>query len=379
MKKILLGTAALLGTAVMAQGAAAQVTVKFGGDIRFDAAWVDDDQPNSKDINFQQEVRFPITAEGKTDNGLTYGAFVRLRNTGSNHGASSTAGTTNGENIYAERKYIYVGGGFGRLEMGDEYGAVTKLTGFAPAVGIGQLDGNYENFTNSGLFQYVPSNYFNRATKITYYSPNLAGFQVGAGYTPEYDQTGDNNSLLRRVPGTSYNDVVELAASYKGEFGGATVNLGGGYTFGDEDTAIQEEMRLWNVSAAVGFGGFTVGGTYFDNKGPLVNDPSPNSYPTLLGAPLTGEQTGWNAGVSYKNGPIGVAAAYGRTESEFTGTGGDLEDTVWSVGAVYTVAPGLNVMVDGYFVDSESANTAGAVIPAGNDATIVMLRTQLLF
>ena len=363
MKKILLGTAALVGTAVMAQGAAAQVTVKFGGDIRFDAAWIDDDQPNSKDFNFQQEVRFPITAEGKSDNGLTYGAFVRLRNTGSTDiagspgGAASVAATT-GNNIYAERKYIYVGGGFGRIEMGDEWGAHTKLTGFAPVVGIGQIDGNHGNWTNNGSFAYQPSNYNTYDTKITYFTPRIAGFQAGASYTPEYGQRGDINQVTRRIKGAGYTDVIELAANYSGEFSGATVNVGAGYSFGDRDTNALREMEIWNVSASVGYAGFTVGGAYIDNE---------------IGAV---DQDGWNVGATYKNGPMGVGISYGTSETN------GVDDTVWSVGAVYTVAPGLNVAADLYFVDADNASYSAATYGTartGNDATILMFRTQLLF
>ncbi|WP_207481283.1 porin [Arenibaculum pallidiluteum] len=364
MKKILLGTAALLGTAVMAQGAAAQVTVKFGGDIRFDAAWIDDDLSNAKDVNFVQEVRFPISVEGKTDNGLTYGAFIRLRNSGSNHGASSTPSATNGENFYAERKYVYVESAFGRVEMGDEWGAVTKLSGFAPAVGIGQLDGDWGKWSDFGLFQYVPAAYFDRSTKVTYYTPRLVGVQAGVSYTPSVGQIGDNNSLARRLnTATAYQDRVELAANYKGEFGGFTVDLGGGYAFADETSVALDSYKSWNVSAAVGYAGFIVGGTYFDNNRTLES--------LLDIADL--ENKGWNAGVSYDAGPFALGVSYGRTNSESAdGTIGD--DSMWAIGGTYSVAPGLALQADVYLLDSDNAFGG-----TGNDATVVMLRTNLLF
>ena len=360
MKKILLGTAALLGTAVMAQGASAQVTVKFGGDIRFDAAWVEDDQPNSKDLNFQSEVRFPITAEGKADNGLTYGAFVRLRNSGSNDlagspgGAASVAAST-GNNLYAERKYIYVESGFGRIEMGDEYGAQTKLTGFAPVVGIGQIDGNFADWADTGAFNYLPATYNDYTTKISYYTPRIAGFQAGVSYAPELGQRGDVNSTTRRIKGGGYSDVVELAANYKGEFGDVTVDLGGSYAFADRDSSALPKFRTWNVSGAVGYGSVLVGGAYFDNN-------------SILGA----EQDGWNVGVAYDGGVYQVGASYGR--SEF----GSADDMLWSIGGSYTLAPGLSLQADLYVFDAESAAPTGKATP-GNDGTILMIRTNLLF
>jgi outer membrane protein OmpU len=344
MKKVLFGTTALLGGLLLAQGAAAQTTVKVGGDIRFDAGWIDDDLTGANDINFLQEFRLPITMDAVADNGLQYGAMIRIRNTGQNQNA-----------IVADRRFIYVGGDWGRIELGDEWGTTTKLEVMAPTIGIGQLDGTWGDFTSLGNFSYSHANEYDRSTKIAYYTPRFAGFQAGVSYAPERGQEGD---LADNRIGGTHEDQIELAANYTGDFNGFGLRVGGGYTMAEAKVAGIEDLRSWYVGAQVSVAGFTIGGGYFDDNenGGAVNAP---------------DQDGWNAGVTYTMGDLSLGAGYGRVDT------GNTEDTLWSLGASYRVAPGLSANLDLYFFDVENA---GAGYAGGkNEGSMAVFRTQLTF
>ncbi|HEV7371857.1 porin, partial [Arenibaculum sp.] len=339
----LFGTTALLGGLLLAQGAsAAETTVKIGGDIRFDAGYIDDDlngDPN--DISFLSEFRLPITMDAVADNGLQYGAMVRIRNTGQ-------AGT----GIQADRRFIYVGGDWGRVEMGSEWGVTTKLEVMAPTIGIGQIDGTWGDFSDLGEFSYSHATEYDRSTKIAYYTPRFAGFQAGVSYAPERDAQGDAN---RRLGGT-YEDQVEIGANYTGDFSGFGVKLGAGYTMAEAKTAGVDDLSSWYAGAQASIAGFVVGGGYFDD-----------------GENATGvEEDGWNAGVTYTMGDLAVGASYGMVES------GATEDTLWSVGASYLLAPGLSANLDLYFFDAENADPA-LYTGGSNEGTMAVFRTRLTF
>lgn len=362
MKKVLFGTTALLGGLLLAQSATAQTTVRVGGDVRFDGAWINDDRTNAGDVNFLQEFRLPISMDAVADNGLQYGALVRIRNT-------STAGT----GIHADRRFIYVGGDWGRIELGDEWGIGTKLEVMAPTIGIGQIDGTAGDFTDLGNYSFSHTNEYDRSTKIAYYTPRFSGFQAGVSFAPERGQQGDTAANRADTAGV-YRNQIELGANYTGEFSGFGVRVGGGATFAEfkDDAAAPngDDLRSWFAGAQVSVAGFTVGGGYFnDNEVWTRSGPTATPANTLI-APA-GDRDGWNAGVTYSMGDLAVGASYGRVEV------GSADDTLWSVGASYRVAPGLSANLDVYFFDVE---TAGANYAGGqNDGTAAVFRTQLTF
>ncbi|HSK39188.1 MAG TPA: porin [Arenibaculum sp.] len=352
MKKVLFGTTALLGGLLLTQGAmAAETTVKLGGDIRFDAGFIDDDLENASDVVFLQEFRLPITMDAVADNGLKYGAMVRIRNTGQD-----------GDDIVADRRFIYVGGDWGRVELGDEWGPTTKLEVLAPNIGIGQLDGTLPDFTDVGNFAYSHALEYGRSTKVAYYTPRFAGFQAGVSYMPQLGQRGDVASNRSDAAG-QYSDVVETALQYEGDFGDFGLRAGAGYSFGDLKPAqvgiLADDLQSYYAGAQVIWGGFTVGGGYFDN----------NETSRAIGG---GDQDGWNIGATYTTGPFAVAANYGRTQTN------DTDDDVFVVGANYTVAPGLSVAADVYFFDIENADAASHA-GGNNEGTVAVLRTRLTF
>lgn len=125
MKKILLATSMLVGTAGFA---AAEVTVS--GEARMGVIW---DEAN--DAQFSSRTRVSFAGAGETDGGLSFGFSVRADQIGGNGDAST--GETNGDSK------VFISGAFGTLTMGDTGNAADSLVGQVSGIGYGPgaLDG----------------------------------------------------------------------------------------------------------------------------------------------------------------------------------------------------------------------------------------------
>lgn len=350
MKKVLLGSTALLGAAILAAPAQAQLEVTVGGSVGFQAGWFDnDDATDANDFDFQSEADIIVRASGVADNGLEYGAEVVLQTS-----------TDDSEN--ADETFLYVGGTWGRLVFGDEDGA-SELGVTAPTVGIGQINGSVDDFTlaadrghllnDRGDATFKPFD-SDDSTKVTYYTPVFSGFQAGASYVPELTDDNNGEAVQFDEDGSHFSDMWELALRYTGEFSGVGVTVGGQYNLSDSD-GVEEEVRAWGLGAQLAYQGFKFGGGYTDN-GDSTSD---------IGT-ADADVHSWNVGATYENGPWGVGISYlaidfddAGDENNFLGSdaaGGEF--TNLSLGGTYTVAPGLTTGVDVAFIDRDRAGGA---------------------
>jgi len=104
----------------------------------------------------------------------------------------------------------------GRIELGDEDGAMPKTAIHAPGIGLGQLDSDYDQFTTESIQDLAAPFYVaasEKATKITCYTPRYLRLQVGVSYTPQIDQS--RNVIAWRTDPSNFleggiNDVTEI-------------------------------------------------------------------------------------------------------------------------------------------------------------------------
>jgi predicted porin len=364
MKKVLLATTAIIAAGAFASPARAELEVTVGGFVGFQAAMFDNDVANNSDRDFQSEAQIIVHADATADNGLQYGAKVVL-----------DASTDDSDN--ADEVGIYLAGNWGRVELGDDDGA-SELVVFAPTVGIGQINGSYDDFVSSGALAHGLNDRGDHnftaidtddSTKVTYYTPKFSGFQAGVSYAPEIDN-GEN--VVFTENSTTSNDNFEIGLGYEGEFNDVMVKVGGNYIFGDAGSATDEDVNAWSVGAQVGYRGFRLGGGYTDDG-------------DSLGTAGTADDdiTSWNVGLTYENGPWGVGVSYLDTDFDTnadgstigggaTGTGGDY--TAWAFGGTYTVAPGLTVGADLAFFDRNATGTAN-----DNDGYVAMTDVSAAF
>jgi outer membrane protein OmpU len=121
MKKILLATTVLVGTAGFA---AAEVTLS--GSARMGVASFD-----GGDLEFSSRVRVVFNLSGETDGGLAFGATIR---------ADNAAGGNVGE-----AGSVFISGAFGKLSMGDVDGAANAAVGHVSGVGYTGLNSYNES------------------------------------------------------------------------------------------------------------------------------------------------------------------------------------------------------------------------------------------
>jgi len=387
MKKILLATSAIAGVALSAQVAQAQITVTLGGYTEFFFGYYDDDLGNRTDREFELETEIVVRADGKADNGLLYGGKVELQN-------SNIGSTADQRGIGTDEASVYLGGTWGRLELGDFDGAADTLKIYAPLIGVEQLDGDYIDFARApgtGAFAnttvfgtqpafgiFVPDS--GDATKAMYLTPRFAGFQAGVSYTPESDSEAQDVVALENT--RAYSDFFEFGANYTGEFAGFGVALSatGSIASGRDTvgtTVGLEDFFAYGFGAQVKYAGFALGGNWVEADD--FNKPTTGA--------IGGDQTEWHVGASYTVGPLAIGASYMDAEGYKAAPGSVTtqvfadEYTAYGVGVAYTLAPGFILQSDIIYYEEDVRTGGGttAVTTTSNEGYVWVVSTRLNF
>ena len=389
MNRYLLAGCAVVALALGSGAANAQAKfeVKVGGDVFAEWGWVDQDQDAGlRSTEMRNRFRFNLIPSAKADNGLEYGARIRVRADNSN-----LAGRT----LTQDRAYIFAQGGFGQVRIGtsntyNDETIVSRPIDYLPfglfdqAVAWGGANGRpvstNQTATTGGLGQgsVVWPTFGDVATRIVYFSPRFAGFQLGASYTPRTDDSQNsvdrsefaNARTLASPVSNSFQDVIELGANYNATFGAVTVKAGAGYQWGEASDVTGttfRDMNAWQAGAQVGFAGVTLGGSYTDwGKSGLNRAITPGAE---------GAAKIWQLGAQYTMGPIVVGAGwmYGEDSGSFTAIG-KREVNIYEVGVSYTVAPGFAVQAQYDYFEND-----GDTVATQDKGSVVLLRTTLAF
>jgi len=405
MKKILLATTAV-GLFAAASANASGPTVTVGGYADFQVGSSDQESlfeaspatnAFSKDLHTRTDTEIYIKVDGKTDNGLGYGALIELE-------ADVSADDDTGANNNAERAYIYVESGFGRVEVGatGDAGDALRVDASTFARATGGIGGDFYKYADLGNSQ-TPvsvSDFYilpglptavgltgeadggvktARATanKISYYSPRIQGLQLGVSYTPDQDERGtasgfssDSNGAAGAV--TGIENAWNVGLNYDGEFSGFGIEASAQAEWGNTENAglvatTRDDLQAYAFGLAGSYAGFTLGGSYG------IIDESSNT------ATLNTETDYWTLGAAYVFGPFGTSVSYmDSTIENQTGTN-DSEFQNIVVGADYQLAPGLVPYVEVSFFETDNniADVAGTSVD--NEGTIFIVGTELNF
>src|SRR4029453_1019171 len=219
MKKVLLGTTALLGAGLVASPAFAADGIKLGVGGFFKTAYMvnfDDDsegergnEHNTDGVFSDAEIHF--TGSTLLDNGLEVGARVELEGEDDDSVSvdfDSESASDGGDQI--DEAWIYFSGGFGELRMGSDDDALANAC-IVPPGGTG----NFSAFSpNQWGAKTLPSNRGGSrvdarapAQKFVYISPSFAGFQFTGSYTPNGgdERPGDGVGSPLGMPTNSDN------------------------------------------------------------------------------------------------------------------------------------------------------------------------------
>ncbi|BCX17207.1 MAG: hypothetical protein KatS3mg117_0889 [Geminicoccaceae bacterium] len=278
-------------------------------------------QESSSDFRNDTEVH--IVARGKDDNtGLEYGATIEFE-----------ADTNRTENT--DETWVIVKGPFGEVRFGDEDGAADnmKIGGFSVAVGTGGIDGTV---VDTGLVV-GPTN-SDDATKIVYYTPSLAGFQLGVSYTANGNSNGDNLAVTNL---DGFKDWVEAGLTWTGEFGAVALQAGvvGGLAQTNFENGNDDDLKTLFAGLQVGAFGISVAGGLGTEE-------------------VAGIDRDWyNLGIKGEIGPVALSATWGQATLD---PGPDPKNLV--LGAELGIAPGLTLSGEvAFFDENRGADDDGVV------------------
>lgn len=373
MKKILLGTTGLVGAALLASAASAETPkVTLGGFSDFQAGYIDQDNvaggtPSVRDFSFRNDNEVSVHVDGKTDGGLGYGAVIDLE--------ADISADADGQGLNAARTFTYLESGWGRAEMGGNKSAAAtmRVDASSVAVATGGINGAWTYFADTTGDSFISTSKLvsehgsttafgaedtYNATKVTYYTPSWAGFQGGVSYTPGVDFGSFNGrGQAPAINASDIEDVWDFAVSYNHTFDNTwKLGLAGTYELGSTDVAGADDVEAWNAGGVLGFGGFSLAGSYgeWSETGQAGLD----------------EGDYWTAGLGYEAGPVGLSATYIDSTLETVAGDNDFQNLVF--GADYKLAPGLTPYAEVSLFEADG-------VTADNEGTLVLLGSQIAF
>jgi outer membrane protein OmpU len=353
MKKILLGTTAViaLGTLSTEAFAAEKIKLELGGFARQYVGVTDSDEVTSttsgaardKDISQFSNTEIYFTGSTVLDNGIKVAARIEMEADG---------GAT--DNV--DRNYLAISSdGMGTLTMGQTspFGEDNMVrapmagnfdwTDLNPWVGVAD-----SATASTGAFAFQSndiSDMGDDTIKVKYASPSFSGFSVGGSYG--WGEGASETHNARRVTG-DLDGGYTVGIAYSGEVSGVAVSAD--ITRAGLNNSNFEQTH---VGLNVGMSGFTIGGGWTD-------------YDDTQAAGTTGldstEGSGWELGIGYETGPYSLSAAYMNVDDKGTATAGDDEDTAWQVVATYDLGAGVALSAT-YFnieADGEGSGTTTA-------------------
>jgi len=409
MKKILLAGTAIVGAAILASPAQADLKIDLGGHFRGYAVFSENDESSSvatgtgttsvitgaslRNFDFRRDMEVHFTGETTTDSGLTVGVHAELEmgNEGPDVGAPPTLTSAGDDFNQLDEAYMYFSGGWGRVNFGSEDGAAYLLQVAAPSADS-NIDGMrvYVQAFNTDVWDdglvngsttdvtarldYDNAD-FRDTDRLTYLTPKWNGFQAGASYAPEAGQNVVDGAFAPIATDDDvgqFENLWEVAARWDGEFEGFGISLGAGYaTAGTEADALagtfgSDNLTSWDAGVNVSFNDFSIGAAY------LTSDTGTSG--------ANADLTTWVVGAAWDNGPYHLGLSYNDTQLDSNAYGAGLADDLelnrWAVGGGYTYGPGMTFRGSVAMLDVDNGNGNNGLFGGGPGLTATPDPTQ---
>ena len=377
-KKYLLATTSLVAASVLVGGnalAEAQpLNISLGGYYNFDVHLFDEVQDggsNNHSMVTAQDSEINFNMRGELDNGMKIGGRIELE------------ASNNSDQI--DQAWITLEAGWGRIDLGAINSGRYNLswTVNAPNVAHGITSGvttEWLSHGDLGTFAFrrplgsANTDAANDDQGIHYYSPRFNGFQVALSYRPAASTITGGGSGGENIgaidTNNSYTDAIDGAVHYTGDMGGVDVTaLIGFATAAAPGSANVSDYEQVGGGFRISSQGFRVGGMVSDvSNGFCVDMDTADMDTGRVNAVCSDPEdrssagTAFTFGASYSSGPWAVSAQVHSGEVEDSiGIAGSSELDVWSVGASYTLGPGLRLITS--YQNAELSNEDGI---AGN-------------
>jgi outer membrane protein OmpU len=333
---------------------------------------------HGRDLGMRQDADMRFKFEGKADNGLIYGYYVRIEGESSSISIDSRS---------INREWLYLNSSYGNVQFGAAANVATSTFGgacglivpanYGPCGAPNQLgpDGDLEAtlltdpnaISINGALAKTGASGGSRpgfGTKIRYDSPSIAGFVFRASYEPDGKQRNEEQFTTDTVgaaalssstdEGSGYTarfqNYFETSLTYTGTFGPIANMSSVVFTHADPKditfgTAAVKPVNGTIVGTQFAYAGWSWGVAY--------NWTGTSGYTNTLAQPNGAapvKSWGWSTGVEYDTGPwqMGAWYQYARSQGSFT-TNGLIELNYVGAGAAYTIAPGLKAFGEAFY------------------------------
>ena len=387
MKKLLLGTSALVAAGLFSNGALAQtattdtpVQFKIGGQYYAGVAAFaqQDDQPG--EVAYKREPTsiqdyFLIRFIGSTtvSNGITAGVWTRLN---AFSAPNATANTVNGyqsaNNTTIKDIYVFLknAASWGEFRLGDDSDVRRNV---ATGVNAGAANGDQNIGANSADLAWLNTPVYNlttmnldgRGTKAVYYSPTIMGFQFGASFTPDKGgghtsgpgNVGDNSGLTDRITNGLTASYLNNEAAYNywsvsgqwtGNFGPTKIIGTVGYSTASRKCGVCSNVTVGlGQAAAAGACSILVSGGNATGALAAANAGTENANPEVYNAGIQVDYGPWELGADYEQTaaiPGGLLTnGVGAGQAVAFGPGGVVTTTVAKTNEMVNKVSDLNI------------------------------------
>lgn len=335
MKKILLGTTAIIALSTFSAEAFAAEKIKLGlgGFMRHYVGIGNSDETaatalssNDRDLGLGMHSNTEIYFRGETklDNGLIVSADIQLEaGIEDANGADISSLTIATETMGA----LSIGG---TASADDDIivkaPASASDLGWGDAAAYANIAGTANGSSNAFEAQSTTAMDMNatKGTKLKYNSANYGGVSFAASYTPASGAGTGAQSSGRNAT----HDETAAGVAFEGEMGGASVAASVA-TLRINGTNNQNHFGL-----NVGMGGVTVGGAY------TTSNDDQGTAATAASASNDGKA--YEIGISYETGPYTFAGGYMKSQSKgVVATAGNNVDKYWMVSGAYDLSGGV--------------------------------------
>lgn len=336
--------------------------------------------------DFSTDAEIHVFVNGKTANGLTYGAVVEIQfDTNEGQGRPFRRSQTSKTAADIDEMYAFIASPtLGQVRFGDEDGPFGGLmnVGWVTNFGSGGVYGDWEDFTIRPNRTTTSPGAVGDNTKVVYLSPQFFGFDFGASWAFN-EGTGGDTGCLSSLAGPTCDRVyaaqgvttfgrgneslpgrrneLQAMARWRGNVGPVGLAFSGGtmlaqsvrdITVTGTQAQTLRDPEVYQVGAQATAFGFTLGGTYMWGNTNFFYIPSLRGDKRM-------EQ--FFVGASYTAGPFTIGAntfwgtyagnagfAFNTTTGAYTSTTArqGQRRNAWSVGANYRIAPGLDLVAE---------------------------------
>ena len=358
MKNLFLGTTAIVAAAALSAPAMAAERIQlelrgyhvggvsytdgeytsFSRDILHSGGTFSDVTGDYNEINFGSDSEVHFRGSTSLDNGLRISFKAELE--------LEDDADVDSDADAIDEVYIQLDGGFGRVQFGQNDGVMDQMAVVAPLIfkEHGHSDSDLDPFDPIGWGNPIDTvgDFTGDDIKLTYFTPSMNGFQLGASFTPNpcKNDTGYSPCVATEFA----RNYIEVSATFEADLGNVEIGLSGGYGQGSAGNS-GDEPTEWTLGAQLESGGFTLGGSYKD-----TNTTGNSSH----------DETHWDVGIAYETGPWMFNVAYGAMEADWID--GDVyteEGNSWIAGVAYMYGPGMQIGAGVTTLDAEETNFDG--------------------